>query len=174
MLKKNDYLSSVYFRRRSIRKFTSQEIDQEIIQALAHGFFQTESAKNQVPGELIIITDKKTIQSIADTHNSKPIIVQAPLLLAVVAKENYRLLPTAFFIDQDLGAATHQVLLMAEDFGLGGLWCGIRENVNEAMSKILGVPSSARIISLICIGYKNEVKEPNQKNYPEKIHYEKW
>ena len=56
--------------------------------------------------------------------------------------------------DTDAGAAIENMLLLAVEKGLGSCWIGSLDR--EQLTKLLGVPETCRIHSLIALGYPAE------------------
>jgi nitroreductase len=177
MLNQENYKNSAYFRRRSIRTFSERKVEEWKVKALIEGFFQTQSAKNQMGGEIIYIDDRELILKLRKLHYFGRSLETAPLVFIVTSVENYNeVLKMPIRIQQDLGAATHQICLMACDLGLGSVWCGMHPvtELEEPIKELLNIPSSVMGFSLIAVGYGTEVKEPNDKYFQNKVHHNGW
>ena len=76
----------------------------------------------------------------------------------------------------DCSAATENILLAAHGIGLGAVWLGLhpREERKQAIRDLFKLPENIQPLSLISIGYPDEVKETPERFKPERIHYNKW
>ncbi|SUY62556.1 nitroreductase [Clostridium sporogenes] len=77
---------------------------------------------------------------------------------------------------QDCSAATENILIEAQDKGLGAVWLGvypIKERV-DGIKEILNLPEGITPLSVIPIGYPDEKKEPADRSNKERVHYDKW
>lgn len=177
MFNKNSYSESLLFRRRSIRKFKEREVEEWKIQALLEAGFSTQTAKNQMEMEFVVVQNQVKINQLMSRQDRNAVwACNAPLVLVVTSCENYQSLPAANRIEQDLGAVSHQVCLMAEELELGSTWCGMYPNALRCTNcrEDLGIPETVMIFSLIVIGYPDEVKSPNYKFIEEKVHRNQW
>jgi len=88
--------------------------------------------------------------------------------------ENFRV-PTAW--EQDLGAATQNLLLEAVHLGLGGVWLGVAtaDSVVESVRKLYNLPENIKPYALIAVGYPDGQKNEFVDRYnKDRVHYEKW
>ena len=81
---------------------------------------------------------------------------------------------TSEFWQQDMGASTQTMLLMAEHYDIGSCWIGIREEQETIIREIMGVPDDLHIFNIIAFGYKAEDKSNNDFFDTSRIHYEKY
>ena len=56
------------FKRRSIRKYTDQEIKDEVVEHLLRAAMAAPSARNRQPWEFVVIDDKEILAKIPDIH----------------------------------------------------------------------------------------------------------
>lgn len=177
MLKQDNYKNTAYFQRRSIRSFVDKEVEEWKVKAILEAFFNTQTAKNQQGWEIIVINDKELMQKIRKVHYYGRALETSPVCFIVTSVPNYNeVLKSPKRIEQDLGAATHQICLMARDLGLGSVWCGVypTEDIEKPIKEILNIPEDVMVFSLVAVGYGAEEKEPNDKFFPEKVHYNGW
>ena len=80
------------------------------------------------------------------------------------------------YFEQDLAAATENILLEAEELGLGAVWMGIAplEERMSRVSQILGLPENILPFALIAVGYPGEVKKAEDRYEEERVHYERY
>ncbi len=160
--------------RRSIRKFTSQSVSDDLIQKLLRAGMQAPSARNKQPWHFIIITERILLDKISDIHPYAYMLKEAPL--GIVICGNIYIEETIDYIVQDCSAATQNMLLTAHNFGLGAVWLGIypREQRINALREILKIPQNVYPISMIAVGYPAENKQPEDRFRNDRIHYNNW
>ncbi len=163
------------FERRSIRKFTNEVVsakDQELLLAAA---FAAPSAKNQRGTDFVVIEDRNTLNTLADNLLYGKMLYQAPLCIAVCS-ETKRGGEDLVLWEEDAAAAIENILVAAKSLGLGSVWLGIlaREDREDKVREILGVPKEIRIVGLAAIGYPDEEKEPHGEINEARVHKEKW
>lgn len=160
--------------RRSIRKFKSTPIPSELIEKLLRAGMQAPSARNKQPWHFVIVTERDLLDKISVVHPYAYMLKEAPLGILICGDKNLEI--TVEYIVQDCSAATQNMLLAAHDFGLGAVWLGIypREPRIKALRKLLNLPENIIPISMIAVGYPDEIKSPEDRFKPDRVHYNKW
>ena len=77
---------------------------------------------------------------------------------------------------QDCSAATQNILLAVETFGLGAVWTGVyprKERINW-VKEVLDIPAEVVPLNVIPIGYPTKPPLIKDKFKPNKIHINKW
>ena len=161
--------------RRSTRKFTQTPVTKEQTRTLLEAAMLSPSACNTRPWRFIAITNRDTLNKLAEVHPWAKMLHTAQLCIAVVAlpqaQENiHNGLPQGFW-PQDCGAATQSILLQAEALGLGSCWCGVypREGTMAAVGPVLGTAPDEVPFCLIAIGEKAEFPNPRGRYEEEKV-----
>ena len=90
MLNQSNYKNSSYFLRRSIRSFVNKEVEEWKEKALIEAFFQTQTAKNQMGWEIIVVKDKDLIQNMRKAHYFGRALETAPLCFVVTSVQIIR------------------------------------------------------------------------------------
>lgn len=158
------------FSRRSIRKYTNQEITDDILHQILKAGMNAPTARNLKPFEFIAIKDKEILQQLSNTKKNAYFVKDSNVTIVALAKE------ASEFWQQDLGAVTQNILLQATEFGIGSCWVGVapNENYEQYIRNVLDVPQDIRVFSMISLGYPEEVKEKNDNYYEDKVHYNKY
>jgi nitroreductase len=166
-------------RRKSRRKFSEQTIESEKINLLINAALMSPTGKQKNHWDFVFIQDKNTLAQLANCkpHGSKLI---AGAALAVVVIGDPAVSDTWI---EDCSIASIYLQLQAEDLGLGSCWVQVdkREHSDSHMSdeyvrRILNIPESKRVLSIIAIGYPADEKKPFDKNelLTERIHMERF
>lgn len=158
--------------RKSVRQYTSQNIEKEKIDTIIKAGMAAPSAINLQPWEIILITDKKILNELAQKHPYASFTKNASV--AIVVCGNSEISPDYWV--QDCSAVTENILLATESLGLGAVWCGVypgQDRVAE-IQKILKLPKNIVPLNLIPLGYPKGENLPKQKYNPSKIHINSW
>ena len=77
---------------------------------------------------------------------------------------------------QDCSAATQNLLLMAENLGLGAVWLGVypRPERREKIGEILDLPPHIEPLNVVAVGYPAEESKRVDRYDPDSVHRESW
>ena len=160
-------MEEIYLRR-SIRKYISERISDEVLEKILKAGMNAPSAKNTKPYEFIIVRDKSKLEKLSMATEHAYMVKDSDLTIIVLGKEE------TFFWQLDLGATIQNMLLEARHYGIGSCWIGINKEQEQEVKKEFAVPAEWNIISMVSFGYPAKEKEKNDNYYPNKIHYEKY
>lgn len=164
-------------KRRTIRKFTQEDVGEEQIETLLEMAMCAPNRLNRQPWHFVIIRDKDLQRQLADVVRVCPYLEEAAVVVAVCAYPDAS--PTWIM---DVSAATENLLLAATALGLGGAWIGSPNTVlwnmlEESLHDELNIPLNVRIPTLVAIGHPAEDPPPHGKHdrfIRTKVHYGKW
>ncbi len=163
-----DQRLELIYRRRSIRRFARGGLEPETITELLRAAMAAPSAKNEQPWEFIVVTDREALEEMRERHPSGFLAAQCAALFVLFGPADRILL------DQDLAAATENLLLAAAGLGLGACWLGMRAERQPPVKEYLGIPEDMRVVSMVAVGQPAEDKEP-RTNYDEsKVHWQRY
>jgi nitroreductase len=165
-------LIDTIFARRSIRTYTAKPVAEEHIQTLLKAAMAAPSASNLKPWHFIVVTERNTLDNLAEVHPHGKMLFEAPLCMAVCGDTTTS---TNYWV-QDCSAATENLLLAAVTLGLGAVWLGVHpeEERVTAIRAILGIPEHIVPLNLISIGHPAEEKESRTQFNPARVHGERW
>ncbi|RQD84876.1 MAG: nitroreductase family protein [Methanocalculus sp. MSAO_Arc2] len=133
--------------RHSIRSFKETPIPDEIIRKVLDCAKSAPSAKNIQPWIFGIITDQGLRKEIADLTDHGKFIAEAPVCFAVFGERNEK------YVLEDCCAATENMLIALTAYGIGSCWvAGWGKDYAEPVRKLLGVPDTHTLISLVAAG----------------------
>ena len=146
--------------RRSVRSFKSDDISEQLVEKLLTAIQVSPSAGNCQPWHVHVIKDKEVIQRIRKEACKQAFIASAPMLMVVSAdiklsEERYKKRGSELYCIQDTAAAIQNMLLCAEDLGLGACWCG--HFGEKEISEILSLDDHMRPVAVIPVGYPKGV-----------------
>lgn len=146
--------------RRSIRKYTSEDVSDVDIRKIVECGILAPSSKNRQPWRIKVVSDdlkdkiafflesKKSDDDISISHTAG-VIKEAKRLILVFAFDGY---------DKNdvlsIGAFIENMCLKATDMGLGSLWIANTDKVNDLIKDYFDV--SMDLISCVAIGHKNQ------------------
>ncbi len=161
--------------RRSIRRYTAQDVSEEHEQKLIEAAFAAPSADNARPWHFVSVRDAATRAHLARVHQWARMCARAPLVIAVLGHE-----ASSWWIE-DCRAATENVLLEAQSLGLGAVWIGIRDeatpdhDIEKRVREILGAPDDGwRCLCLIAVGHPAEAKAPRSQRQVSKLSFDRF
>ena len=159
--------------RTSIRQYKDQPVEQEKIDIMLKAAMAAPTAVNLQPWHFIVITDKETIGMLAGRQPTN-----APLLIALCGDTDKTMMPDGKtklpdFWEQDVSAATENLLLAAHALGLGAVWTGCYPAMDrvEEVSKVLNCPKNIIPVAVVRVGYPDEAPKPKNKFKEENISY---
>ncbi len=164
-------LIQTIFARRSIRKYTADRVGEEDVKALLEAAMSAPSAGNSQPWHFVVVTDRQTLDALAEVHTYGKMLFEAPLCIAVCGDPSL----SGHWV-QDCSAATENLLLAAAALGLGAVWLGVHpeEDRVAAVREVLLIPESIAPLNLISIGHPAEEKEPRTQYAEARVHRERW
>jgi|GEM_PF-112297 len=160
--------------RRSIRKYTGEHVPDQLVKELLQAAMSAPSAGNQQPWHFIVLRHRDTLTKITEFHPYSQMLKEASVAIVVCGDESLEKHP-GYWV-QDCSAATENILIAAQEKGLGAVWLGVypREDRVTALRKLLGIPEAVTPLSIVSIGYPAEKKEPANRYNEQRIHYDKW
>jgi nitroreductase len=160
--------------RRSIRKFRKKSIPDSLIKGLISIGMSAPSAGNEQPWHFIVITDTQILNNIPSFHPHSQMLKDASAAITVCLDK--KLETHKGMGVQDCSAATENILIAINAYGLGGVWLGIypREERVNGMRKLLNIPEHVIPFSLISIGYPAEHKQKENRYNRSRVHYNQW
>ncbi len=158
------------FTRVSTRQFESREVESKYIIKILRAAMAAPSAMNQQPWEFWVINDKDLILQLSKaTPYSKP-AANAPVV--IVPCYNTKNLRVPEMVNIDMAISVENILIEAEELGLGAVMLGIAPNEErmKAVEKILNLPENFRAFTIIPVGWPLN-KHPQEDRYePSRIH----
>jgi len=164
----------VIYNRRSIRKYSSKDLDDKEIKEVISAGMAAPSAGNQQPWEFIVVKDPKKLEAITKVHPYAQMLKEAKAAIIVCADLN-REKHKGYWV-QDCSAATQNMLLEASSRDIGTVWLGVypRKDRVEGIKEIFDLPEEVIPLNVISLGYPAEDKGPSDRYDEKRIHWGKW
>lgn len=165
--------------RRSIRKFQDKQVEKDKLDLLLKSALLAPSSRSIRPWQFIAVDDANLLTklSLCKKHGAT-FLANAPLAIVVIADSS---LSDVWIEDSSIASTLIQ--LTAHDLDLGSCWIQIRERdysenqkSEDYIKKLLSIPDSFHVESIIAVGYPAEEKKAYQEDalLYDKIHYNKY
>jgi nitroreductase len=160
--------------RRSIRKYTGENVPDSMIEKIIEAGMFAPSAVNTKPWHFVVSRSTTIFEGIIEANPNAAMLRQASAAILICFDE--KLQHDKGYGPVDCSAATENMLLAAHGLGLGACWVGIypRQNRVDALHKLFELPEHVIPFAVISIGFPNETKSRPQRFLKERIHWEKW
>lgn len=164
--------------RRTIRKFTDEDVPDETIRQIIEAGILAPSAGNIQSWEFIIVRDKTTKYNLSQEALGQMHVLESPVVIVVAAntktaEKRYGSIGRDVYCFLSAGAAIQNMLLTAVSLGLGAAWVGSFKE--RAVQEILKLPAEIRPVGIITLGRPAETPDmPKRRIYKDVVHNEKW
>jgi len=168
-----DVLSAIKGRR-SIRKYSSEPVEDEKLLKVLEAARISPSARNVQEWKFIVVKDQEIRAKLTNEAICQPFVGEAPIILVCCGKETSGLMKCGqprYTIDVSI--ATAYMVLEAYELGLGTCWLGSFDE--NKVKEILDIPQEVRVVAMTPLGYPSE--SPTQrprKSLEEIISYDKY
>ena len=158
------------FHRTSIRKFTEQAVEPEKLEQLLKAAMAAPSACNQQPWSFVVVRSEKVRNQLVDCSRAAGPCRNAPVVIVPCYTDEVRV---PEFAVQDTAACVENLLLQADDLGLGAVWMGIapREDRMRAVAEVLELPEHVHCFAFIAVGYPAEGHAQEDRFHADRIRY---
>ena len=182
-------MKSVLFKHRSIRKFCSTPVPEELLQEILAAASRASTCGNMQLYSLVVTRDAALRAKLAPCHFNQPMVTQAPCVVTVCADvhrfsmwceqrdadpayDNF-----AWFLNASTDAllAAQNLCVEAEMNGLGICYLGTTIYTAGMIAEILELPKGVIPVTTIVLGYPDESPELTDRLPLEAVvHYEKY
>lgn len=155
--------------RRSIRKYSRENIPNEKLNIILEAARLAPSAGNRQPWRFVVVQNEERKQALAEAANNQMFMKDASAIVAAVCDPDV----SAKWCEKDTMIALEHMILAAASLGYGTCWIGA---FNEDLVKsLLKIPEKARLVALLPIGIPDEAPGPKpRKTLPEIFFKEEW
>jgi nitroreductase len=162
-------VTTVIKSRHSVRKFKPDTLDKNAIKDALECAAHAPTAINIQPWLFGVIKDKAMLQKIAECADHGKFIKDCATCFAIFGekKETYYL--------EDCCAATENLILALQAYGISSCWvAGDKKQYAESIRKLLNVPETYTLVSLVAAGNPAEVTIAKKKEMKKITFYEKY
>lgn len=164
------------FHRRSVRRFTSTAVPDELVRDLLEAAMAAPSARASDPWRFIVLRDAVVRQAIAAKLSNGSMLAQAPLGFVVCGELAAACDGQLSYLIQDCSAAVENLLLAADAVGLGACWLGVhpREDRIAHIRTLLALPEGILPIAALAVGWPSELPPARTRFDQAKVHVDRW
>jgi len=153
-------------KRRSIRTFTSQQVEKEKIDAILEAALRAPSGRGTRPWALIVVTEKDSLEKLsAAKPGGAAFLKEAPVAIVVCGDPSKSRL---WIEDCAILAVTLQYA--AHSLELGSCWSQMRGNKTEGgissrdyIAELLDLPDNLEVECIVGMGYPAQAPTPYRK-----------
>ncbi len=149
--------------RRSIRAYTGQKLEPEVVQAFREVLLRSPSSRGINPWEFIFVENRNTLEALAKSKMHGSSFLDKAALGVVICADTIQ---SDVWVE-DCSIAAILLQLEVHDRGLGSCWIQIRNRMHdnettseEYIRKLLCIPQNMGIHSIISIGFPAEKLAP--------------
>ena len=161
--------------RRSIRKFTSEQVSDETLKMILNAGFHAPTAGNKRPVHFIVVKDNMIKEALSKSKLEVDMIKDCDVAIVVCGDKNIQ--PYHDFLHEDCAASIENMLLCVHGCGLGAVWCGVPEILPDCLQvyiEKLNLPDNIIPVGTIAIGGTGEKKSYINRFDVKKVHYDCW
>lgn len=149
--------------RRSIRRYTEEDIPEEKLQAILQAALLSPTSRGKKPWEFYVVKDKEILRRLSEAKSHGAALLAGCNAAVVVAADSE--LSDAWI--EDSSAALGYMYLMATEQGVGSCWIQMRMRKDAAggdaeqnVKEIMGLEDPLRVVGIMALGMPDEEKEP--------------
>jgi len=162
-----DKFSELIKLRRSHRSFTEELLSGDDVKLLLRAGLMAPSSKGLHSYEFIVVEDKQMLAALSQCKAvGSDFLSGAPLAIVVLADPRI----SDVWIE-DASVAAMNILLQAEDLGLGACWIQLRDRqdaegrpTEEIVKSLLAIPEEMRAVCMIAVGHKGMERKPQNED----------
>lgn len=149
-------------KRRSIRAYKSDPVEEDKLQRILNAARLAPSAANRQPVFFIIVKDSKVKHKLRDAYSQKWFFT-APIIICAcaVSGKAWKSSDGKAYVDVDVAIATDHLILAASAEGLGTCW--IAAFKPKVVREVLNIPEDMDPLILTPLGYPEFIPEPTYR-----------
>ena len=162
--------------RRSIRKYDdTKPVPKELIEKVVDASRWAPSAGNNQPIEVVVVSDQKKREKMAEISGYARCLKYSPIALVVCinlkrSEHMYGELGRKHYSPQDASAAIENMMLAATALGLGTCWDSLFDK--DIVKKMLNLPRDVEPFVILALGYPLKIpKPPPRRPLEEVLHW---
>ena len=166
-------------KRRSVRKFTDQQVAQEQVDAIVEAALRAPSGRGARPWAFVVVRDKDSLAKLSVAKPGGAAFVKDASVAIVVCGDPSK---SGLWVE-DCSIAAVSMQYAAHSMGLGSRWTHMRGNnyaegksSRDYIAELLDLPDNLDVECMIAIGYPGEEMVPYRKEDLDyhKVGYERY
>ncbi len=162
----NPVLQAIY-NRRSVRHFTKEALEPELIEEVIKAGSWAPSGLNNQPWRFAVVTEHELKDRFIPLTKYGRVIEAAPCLIPVFIDKAAMYHPVKDH--QAMGACIQNMLLAAHSLGLGAVWLGEILKNAEKVRQLLGLPETLELMAVVAMGHPARTDQTSQRKTIEEL-----
>ena len=161
--------------RRSSRRFTGRPVERAQLELLLRAAMQAPSAKNEQPWEFLIVQKPETLLQLSQADPYAGAVKNATTAIVLLCRmDACGETEGVTFWQQDMAAAAENLLLAAQELGLGAVWLALApvRSRMDYVRRLLHLPEGLAPFAMVPVGCPVQWKTPDNRYDSRRIHYE--
>lgn len=161
--------------RRSTRRFTEQPVEETQLEFLLRAAMQAPSAKNERPWEFLVVQNRETLLQLSQADPYAGAVKNATTAIVLLCRmDACGETEGVTFWQQDMSAAAENLLLAAQELGLGAVWLALApvRSRMDYVQKLLHLPEGVVPFAMIPVGGPVQWKTPDNRYDSSRVHRE--
>ncbi len=129
----------------AVRAYEDRAVPDDVVRKIVEAAHLSPSSMNRQPWHFIVVRERETLRKLGKLAKTGPYIGQAPLAIVVAIETDSK------FGGSDASRAIQNMMLTAWAEGVGSNWAGWFGL--EEVAKLLGVPATHQVLTIIPFGY---------------------
>ncbi|MCI5149212.1 MAG: nitroreductase family protein [Candidatus Electrothrix sp. MAN1_4] len=146
-----EYIQQAIQERRSIREFTEEPVEPELLHKIITAGIWAPSGLNNQPWRFVTVQDKGISARLAALTHYTHIVEAAPVLIAVYL--DLEKMYDSVKDYQAAGACVQNMLLAAHELGLGAVWLGQILKNKQQVNEVLQLNAQYDLMAVVALGY---------------------
>ena len=173
--------------RKSVRSYNGDSIPSDVMENLLRAAMSAPTGMDIRPWSFVVLTDKSQYETIFEGNGNMKKFMESGAIVVVCADTTVTrptrdnpdgpavTRPNPMWRD-DVAAATENLLLAVEAYGLGACWtaCYPFPDTMRPVKETLGLPAEVVPYAVVPIGYPSTENTPKDKWDTSRIHYGRW
>ncbi len=149
--------------RRSVRRYKSQDIPEEVLREVLEAARLAPSAANRQAWEMIVVKDSQVKKDLVPMCKNQKFVAECSVFLVAIED------PAQKWSRVDATIMLDHLTLEAHEKGLGTCWIGAFDKAQ--VGALLGVPPNKEVMACMTLGYPDEDPEARPRKPAEELIY---
>lgn len=161
--------------RRTVRKYKNSPISETILQQILKAGMYAPYASKDMPFHFIVCKNKDILKDLWNIHPFGKPLETAPVAVVVCTDKKEEVINGLTV--SDCAAATQNMLLAAQSFGIGSCWLGLYPwtEISSKVEKYFDMPEKTGAFAIVTFGYSDEESEERPDRFDSsRIHIDGW
>lgn len=168
-------LTELFFKRRSTRKFSDEDITKEELDKILQAALLAPTSMNRKPCNFMVVENKDTLKQLSECKDHGAELIRNANKAIVVVGDTF----VADTWIEDSSIALTYMHLMATELDLGSCWVQVHlrskdgADAEEVVKDILKLDPQYRVVGILALGHSDDIPEPHTSDDIDKtkIHF---